>query len=62
MWLEELEAQKLVRVYYDNDATILVSHNLVYHDWTKHVDVDRHFIKEKVDDMVIFVAYVSISQ
>lgn len=40
-----------IKLYYDNKATINISFNPVQHDRTKHVEVDRHFIKEKVDDL-----------
>ncbi|RVW90212.1 Retrovirus-related Pol polyprotein from transposon RE1 [Vitis vinifera] len=32
-------------MYCDNKAAISISHNPVHHDRTKHVEVDRHFIK-----------------
>ena len=35
-----------MKAYYDNKATISISHNPVLHDMTKHVEVDKHFIKE----------------
>ena len=28
------------------------------HDRIKHVEVDRHFIKEKIDDGIIYLTYV----
>ena len=36
----------ILRIHYDNKATINISHNLVHHDRMKYVEVDRHFIKE----------------
>jgi hypothetical protein len=32
-------------LFCDNKAAIDISHNHVQHDRTKHVEVDRHFIK-----------------
>ena len=51
--LEELQATvKLpLKICSDNKVTINVLHNLVHHDRTKHVEVDQHFIKEKVCPM-----------
>ncbi|CAL5375989.1 unnamed protein product [Camellia sinensis] len=37
-----------MRLYCDNKATINIAHNPVQHDRTKHVEIDRHFIKEKL--------------
>ncbi|KAJ4723440.1 Retrovirus-related Pol polyprotein from transposon TNT 1-94 [Melia azedarach] len=36
-------------IYCDNKAAIDIAHNLVQHDRTKHVEVDKHFIKEKIE-------------
>ena len=34
----------------DNKAAVSISENPVQHDRTKHIEVDRHFIKEKLDE------------
>lgn len=34
------------RLYCDNKLAINITHNPVQHDRTKHVEVDRHFIKK----------------
>ena len=47
-----------LRVYCDNHATIKIVNNPVYHDMTKHIEIDRHFITEKLDEGVIQVCYV----
>ena len=45
--------RQLIRLYYDNKATCDIAHNLVQHDCTKHVEVDRFFIKEKLDEQIV---------
>lgn len=50
-----------MRIYHDNMAAINILHNPVHHDRTKHVEVDRHFIKEKIEDGVICMTYVPIT-
>ncbi|KAL6203666.1 hypothetical protein ACLB2K_027366 [Fragaria x ananassa] len=42
----------------DNTAAVDIAHNLVQHDQTKHVDIDRHFIKEKLDARIILFPFV----
>ncbi|GAV56879.1 hypothetical protein CFOL_v3_00420 [Cephalotus follicularis] len=39
-----------MRLYCDNKAAVSIAHNHVHHDRTKHVEVDRHLIKEKIED------------
>jgi hypothetical protein len=43
----------------DNESAISIAHNPVQHDRTKHIEVDRHFIKEKLDSGLICTPYVS---
>ena len=45
-------------LYCDNKAAINISLNPVQHDRTKHVEMDRHFIKEKVEEGTICMTYV----
>ena len=42
-----------IRLFCDNKATCDIAHNLVQHDRTKHVNVDRFFIKKKLDDKIV---------
>ena len=48
-----------MRLYCDNKSAISITHNLVQHDRTRHIEVDRHFIKEKLDSGLICTSYVS---
>ncbi|KAM2106062.1 hypothetical protein ACFX1R_016493 [Malus domestica] len=44
-----------MKLFCDNKAARDIAHNHVQHDRTKHVEVDRFFIKEKLDSKVIEV-------
>ncbi|KAJ0455580.1 putative RNA-directed DNA polymerase [Helianthus annuus] len=46
------------RIMCDNKAAIQISENPVQHDRTKHVEVDRHFIKEKIETGIIELPFV----
>ncbi|EXC33078.1 ADP-ribosylation factor GTPase-activating protein AGD2 [Morus notabilis] len=37
-------------LYCDNKSAISIAHYPIHHDRTKHVEVDRHFIREKVEE------------
>jgi len=53
--LEDLriKSDELMRLYCDNKSTISIAHNSVQHDRIKHIEVDRHFIKEQLDSGLI---------
>ncbi|KAK2981314.1 hypothetical protein RJ640_007015 [Escallonia rubra] len=70
MWLkrvlEELRRPVTMpmKLYCDNKATINIANNPVQHDRTKHVEIDRHFIKEKIEagtpSLLKFLTAVSV--
>ena len=45
--------RQLIRLYCDNKASCDIAHNPVQHDRTKHVEVDKLFIKEKLDEKIV---------
>ena len=68
MWIKRLiEDLKIsvslpMKIYCDNKAAISIAHNPVLHDRTKHIEVDKHFIKEKIESGLICVPYVPTTQ
>ncbi|KAK1414103.1 hypothetical protein QVD17_29844 [Tagetes erecta] len=46
------------KIMCDNKAAIQISENPVQHDRTKHVEVDRHFIKEKLENGIIELPFI----
>ncbi|RDX83609.1 Copia protein, partial [Mucuna pruriens] len=42
----------------DNNSTISIAHNLVQQNITKHIEIDRHFIKKKLDNKLIVTTHV----
>ena len=68
LWLKRiLEEMRMpvnmpMKLYCDNKATISISQNSVQHDRTKHIEIDRHFIKEKIDSGAICMPFVPTTQ
>ena len=62
--LEDLKIkwEEPMRLYCDNKSAINIAHNPVQHDRTKHIEIDRHFIKEKLDNKLICTPYVSTKE
>jgi hypothetical protein len=51
-----------MRLYCDNKAAISITHNPVQLDRTKHFEIDRHFIKEKLREGIICTPYVKTGE
>lgn len=47
-----------MRLYCYNKSAINIAHNPVQHDKTKHIEIDRHFTKEKLEEGRICMSYV----
>lgn len=68
MWinrlLEELKMsnETPMKVYCYNKSAIAIAHNPVLHDRTKHEEVDKHFIKEKIESKQIRMPYVPTTE
>ena len=64
LWLKKLleelhvKVRLPVKLYFNNKAVINISLNLVQHDRTKHVEVDQHFVKEKVEVGIMCMTHV----
>lgn len=43
----------------DNTSTIQIASNPVFHECTKHIEVDCHFIRDTLADRVISLPYIS---
>ncbi|GAV67652.1 hypothetical protein CFOL_v3_11157 [Cephalotus follicularis] len=64
IWLKRLlndlgiTHESSMRLFYDNKVVISITHNLVQHDKMKHIEVDRSFFREKLDQNVICTPFV----
>ena len=48
-----------MRLFCDNKFTISIAYNPMQHDRMKHIKINRHFIKEKLDSELIYTPNVS---
>ena len=67
LWLKLLAKLKVIvklpmKLYYDNKTTIIFLRNSMHHEQTKHAKVDKHFIKEKIEEGIIRMTYVPSSK
>lgn len=62
--LEELRVnmKTLMKLYCDNKDVINIANNPMQHDQTKHVKVDRHFIKEKLENGLICLSFIPMNE
>ena len=65
IWLKKLEKElgssnsSLMTLWCDNQSRIKISKNPVFHDKTKHFEVDWHFSRQKIDDGTIRVNFIN---
>ncbi|CAL2257550.1 unnamed protein product [Prunus armeniaca] len=68
LWLRWLLAEigfrpnAATKLHCENQSAFEIANNLVQHDRTKHVEVDRHFIKEKLEHKLIYIPFVPSSE
>ena len=64
LWLRRLLTEigfapsSKMNLFCDNKVAIDISHNPIQHDLTKHVEVDRHFIKQNLEEKIIWFPFV----
>ena len=56
--LEELKVASSLPMKAFCDTKVVIAHNLALHDRTKHVEVDKHFIKERLENGLIVMPYI----
>ncbi|EOY09345.1 Cysteine-rich RLK (RECEPTOR-like protein kinase) 8 [Theobroma cacao] len=65
MWLKYLlsdlgiKRSAAVKLYCDNQSAFHICRNPVFHERTKHIDMDHHFIREEVLERLIEPVYIS---
>ena len=48
-----------ITIYKDNQSSIELAKNPVHYTYTKHIDIQQHFIHKKVESREIELAYTN---
>lgn len=65
LWLKIIQEDLRIRwegpikLLSDNKSAISIALNPIQHDRTKHIEINRHFIKGKLDSVLIYTPYES---
>jgi histone deacetylase 1/2 len=54
-----VRAPRAAKLWCDNLGAKYLSANPVFHAWTKHIEVDYHFVRERVAKKLLDIEYVS---
>ena len=52
----------LITIYYDSQAAIRIARNLVIHERTKNIEVDFHFLRNKLQEGLISFQHVATTE
>ena len=47
-----------MKFHCDNNLAINIAHNSIQHDMPKHIEIDKHFIKEKLEEGIVCMSDV----
>ena len=68
MWIQTLlielgvEAPRAAKLWCDNIGVKYLSANPVFHARTKHIEVDYHFVRERVARKLLDIEYISTKE
>ena len=64
IWLHQLLMEVGIKtlvptkLWYDNQAALHIASNPIFHERTKHIEIDCHFVRKKIQLDLISIEYV----
>ena len=52
-----ISTKKPIKMFCDNQFAISIVKNPLHHDRMKHIEIDRHFISEKIEKAIVRLVY-----
>src|SRR5579871_6578245 len=67
IWIQQLLKQlkqnfNTISIQVDNQSYIKLANNPEYHKWSKHINIQYHFIREKIEEKKIELEYCKTSK
>jgi hypothetical protein len=53
-----IECKEAMKIYYDNQVVRHIVSNLIFHERTKHIEIDYYFVREKMQSEEIETPFI----